>query len=86
MLNYLILFIFILLIRIFYCTTFTPEGNVDKKKAVNTAKITEIEKSNPNYTKYNKTDLNYTEESYINPIIQSGSDKHDVIDDVQKCI
>ena len=46
----------------------------------------EVGESNPNYTKYNKTDLNYIEESYINPIIQSGSEKNDVIDDVQKCI
>ena len=38
------------------------------------------------YRGYNKTDLNYIEESYINPIIQSGSEKNDVIDDVQKCI
>ena len=44
----------------------------------------EVGESNPNYTKYNKTDLNYIEESYINPIIQSGSEKNDVIDDVQK--
>ena len=110
----------------------SPEGNVDKKEAVNTDKITEVGKSdfsksenqtfrsqkiglqevgrsdlkksenqtfrsseietqevgesNPNYTKYNKTDLNHIEESYINPIIQSGSEKNDVIDDVQKCI
>ena len=46
----------------------------------------EVGESNPNYTKYNKTDLNYIEESYINPIIQSSSEKNDVIDDVQKCI
>ena len=46
----------------------------------------EVGESNPNYTKYNKTDLNYIEESYINPITQSGSEKNDVIDDVQKCI
>lgn len=110
----------------------SPEGNVDKKEAVNTDKITEVGKSdfrksenqtsisqktglqevgktelkksenqtfrssenetqevgesNPNYTKYNKTDLNYIEESYINPITQSDSEKNDVIDDVQKCI
>lgn len=110
----------------------SSEGNADKKKVVNTDKITEVGKSdfrksenqtsrsqktghqevgksdlkksenqtfgsseietqevgesNPNYTKYNKTDLNYIEESYINPIIQSGSEKNDVIDDVQKCI
>ena len=110
----------------------SPEGNVDKKEAVNTDKITEVGKSdfrksenqtsrsqktglqevgksdlkksenqtfgsseietqevgesNPNYTKYNKTDLNYIEESYINPITQSDLEKNDVIDDVQKCI
>ena len=83
---YLILFIIILLILTLYFTTFTPEGNVDKKEAVNTDKITEVEKSKPNYTKYNKIDLNYIEDSYINPIIQSGSDKNEVIDNVQKYI
>jgi replication initiator protein A (repA) N-terminus len=46
----------------------------------------EVGESNPNYTKYNKADLNYIEESHINPIIQSGSEKNDVIDDVQKFI
>lgn len=46
----------------------------------------EVGESNPNYTKYNKNNLNYIEESYINPIIQSGSEKNDVIDDAQKCI
>lgn len=102
----------------------SPEGNVDKKEAVNTDKITEVGKSdfrksenqtsrsqktglqevgktdlkksenqtfrssenetqevgesNPNYTKYNKTDLNYIEKSYINPITQSDSEKNDV--------
>ena len=38
---------------------------------------------------YNQTDLNYTEESYINPIIQSDSGKKDtmdVMDDVQTYI
>ena len=48
--------------------------------------LQEVGKSNPNYTKYNKNNLNYIEESYINPIIQSGSEKNDVIDDAQKCI
>ena len=62
-----------------------------KKSEKQTFRSSEIEtqevgESNPNYTKYNKTDLNYIEESYINPIIQSGSEKNDVIDDVQKCI
>ena len=67
-------------------------GRSDLKKSENqTFRSSEIEtqevgESNPNYTKYNKTDLNYIEESYINPIIQSGSEKNDVIDDVQKCI
>ena len=46
----------------------------------------EVGESNPNYTNYNKTDLKYIEESHINPIIQSGSEKNDVIDDVQKYI
>ena len=108
------------------------EGNVDKKKAGNTDKSTEVGKSdfrksekqtsrsqknglqevgksdfkesenqtsgsseietqevgesNPNYTNYNKTDLKYIEESHINPIIQSDSEKNDVMDNVQKCI
>nr|WP_315034653.1 DUF6017 domain-containing protein [uncultured Lachnoanaerobaculum sp.] len=62
-----------------------------KKSEKQTFRSSEIEtqevgESNPNYTKYNKTDLNYIEESYINPIIQSGSEKNDMIDDVQKCI
>ena len=63
--------------------------NVDEKKSENTDKITEVGKSNPNYTNYNQTDLNYTEESYINPIIQSDSGKKDtmdVMDDVQTYI
>ena len=49
----------------------------------------EVGESNPNYTNYNQTDLNYTEESYINPIIQSDSGKKDtmdVMDDVQTYI
>ena len=49
----------------------------------------EVGESNPNYTNYNQTDLNYTEESYINPIIQSDSrkkDTMDVMDDVQTYI
>ena len=67
-------------------------GKSDLKKSENQTfgsseiETQEVGESNPNYTKYNKTDLNYIEESYINPIIQSGSDKNDVIDDVQKCI
>ena len=63
--------------------------NVDEKKSRNTDKITEVGESNPNYTNYNQTDLNYTEESYINPIIQSDSrkkDTMDVMDDVQTYI
>ena len=40
----------------------------------------EVGESNPNYTNYNQTDLNYTEESYINPIIQSDSRKKDTMD------
>ena len=49
----------------------------------------EVGESNPNYTNYNQTDLSYTEESYINPIIQSDSGKKDtmdVMDDVQTYI
>ena len=67
-------------------------GKSDLKKSENqTFRSSEIEtqevgESNPNYTKYNKNNLNYIEESYINPIIQSGSEKNDVIDDAQKCI
>ena len=67
-------------------------GKSDLKKSENQTfgsseiETQEVGESNPNYTKYNKTDLNYIEESYINPIIQSGSEKNDVIDDVQKCI
>lgn len=51
--------------------------------------LQEVGESNPNYTNYNQTDLNYTEESYINPIIQSDSGKKDtmdVMDDVQTYI
>ena len=67
-------------------------GKSDLKKSENQTfgsseiETQEVGESNPNYTKYNKIDLNYIEESYINPIIQSGSEKNDVIDDVQKCI
>ena len=67
-------------------------GKSDLKKSENQTfgsseiETQEVGESNPNYTKYNKTDLNYIEENYINPIIQSGSEKNDVIDDVQKCI
>ena len=67
-------------------------GKSDLKKSENQTfgsseiETQEVGESNPNYTKYNKNDLNYIEESYINPIIQSGSEKNDVIDDVQKCI
>ena len=49
----------------------------------------EVGEPNPNYTNYNQTDLSYTEESYINPIIQSDSGKNDtmdVMDDVQTYI
>lgn len=63
--------------------------NVDEKKSENTDKITEVGEPNPNYTNYNQTDLSYTEESYINPIIQSDSGKNDtmdVMDDVQTYI
>ena len=62
---------------------------MDEKEPANADKITEVGKSNPNYTNYNQTDLNYTEESYINPIIQSDSGKKDtmdVMDDVQTYI
>ena len=67
-------------------------GKSDLKKSENQTfgsseiETQEVGESNPNYTKYNKTDLNYIEERYINPIIQSASEKNDVIDDVQKCI
>ena len=67
-------------------------GKTDLKKSENQTfrssenETQEVGESNPNYNKYNKTDLNYIEESYINPITQSGSEKNDVIDDVQKCI
>ena len=36
---------------------------------------TEVQELVPNYTNYNKTDLNYTEESYIYPINPSGTAK-----------
>ena len=67
-------------------------GKSDLKKSENQTfgsseiETQEVGESNPNYTKYNKTDLNYIEERYINPIIQSASEKNDVIDDVQKYI
>ena len=73
----------------------TEVGKSDFKKSENrTSRSPEIElqevgESNPNYTNYNQTDLNYTEESYINPIIQSDSGKKDtmdVMDDVQTYI
>ena len=70
----------------------TEVGKSDLKKSENQTfgsseiETQEVGESNPNYTKYNKTDLNYIEESYINPITQSDSEKNDVIDDVQKCI
>ena len=73
----------------------TEVGKLDFKKSENrTSRSPEIEpqevgESNPNYTNYNQTDLNYTEESYINPIIQSDSrkkDTMDVMDDVQTYI
>lgn len=73
----------------------TEVGKLDFKKSENrTSRSPEIElqevgESNPNYTNYNQTDLNYTEESYINPIIQSDSGKKDtmdVMDDVQTYI
>ena len=73
----------------------TEVGKSDFKKSENrTSRSPEIElqevgESNPNYTNYNQTDLNYTEESYINPIIQSDSrkkDTMDVMDDVQTYI
>ena len=53
------------------------------------SELAEVQKADPNYTNYNQTDLNYTEESYINPIIQSDSGKKDtmdVMDDVQTYI
>ena len=73
----------------------TEVGKSDFRKSENqTSGSPEIEpqevgESNPNYTNYNQTDLNYTEESYINPIIQSDSGKKDtmdVMDDVQTYI
>ena len=73
----------------------TEVGKSDFKKLENrTSRSPEIElqevgESNPNYTNYNQTDLNYTEESYINPIIQSDSGKKDTMDamdDVQTYI
>ena len=70
----------------------TEVGKTELKKSENQTfrssenETQEVGESNPNYTKYNKTDLNYIEESYINPITQSDSEKNDVIDDVQKCI
>ena len=51
--------------------------------------LQEVGEPNPNYTNYNQTDLRYTEERYINPIIQSDSGKNDtmdVMDDVQTYI
>ena len=53
------------------------------------SELAEVQKADPNYTNYNQTDLNYTEESYINPIIQSDSGKKDTMDamdDVQTYI
>ena len=73
----------------------TEVGKSDFKKSENrTSRSPEIElqevgEPNPNYTNYNQTDLSYTEESYINPIIQSDSGKKDtmdVMDDVQTYI
>ena len=73
----------------------TEVGKSDFKKSENRTsgspeiELQEVGKSNPNYTNYNQTDLNYTEESYINPIIQSDSGKKDtmdVMDDVQTYI
>ena len=64
----------------------TEVGKSDFRKSENqTSGSPEIEpqevgESNPNYTNYNQTDLNYTEESYINPIIQSDSRKKDTMD------
>lgn len=73
----------------------TEVGKSDLKKSENRTsrspkiELQEVGKSNPNYTNYNQTDLNYTEESYINPIIQSDSGKKDTMDamdDVQTYI
>lgn len=73
----------------------TEVGKTDfkksKKQTSGSRKIEpqEVGESNPNYTNYNQTDLNYTEESYINPIIQSDSEKKDamdVMDDAQTYI
>ena len=73
----------------------TEVGKSDFKKSENQTsgspeiELQEVGESNPNYTNYNQTDLNYTEESYINPIIQSDSGKKDtmdVMDDVQTYI
>ena len=73
----------------------TEVGKSDFKKSENRTprspeiELQEVGEPNPNYTNYNQTDLSYTEESYINPIIQSDSGKKDtmdVMDDVQTYI
>ena len=48
----------------------------------------EVRESNPNYTNYNQTYMNYTDESYNNPINQSVAEKSqdnvmDAMDDAQ---
>ena len=51
----------------------------------------EVRESNPNYTNYNQTYMNYTDESYNNPINQSVAEKSqdnvmDAMDDAQAYI
>ena len=66
----------------------TEVGKSDFRKSENqTSGSPEIEpqevgESNPNYTNYNQTYMNYTDESYNNPINQSATEKpqDDVID------
>ena len=75
----------------------TEVGKSNFKKSENRTsgsqriELQEVRESNPNYTNYNQTYMNYTDESYNNPINQSVAEKSqdnvmDAMDDAQAYI
>ena len=75
----------------------TEVGKSNFKKSENRTsgsqriELQEVRKSNPNYINYNQTYMNYTDESYNNPINQSVAEKSqdnvmDAMDDAQAYI
>lgn len=69
----------------------TMSEEQDEKIPQNTDKSTEVQKLVPNYTNYNQTNPNHTEESYIYPInpseaMETEDNTIDVMDDAQAYI